>query len=60
MSGDEWRQRLCEMGERHQAAWLLDFVETLQATSRKRKTVLRRAMSFLPQMQKAGCARSAG
>ena len=43
-----------------QAAWLLGFVETLPATSQKRKTVLRRAMLFLPKMQKAGCARSAG
>ena len=51
---------LSGMGERYQAAWLLDCVETLPATSRKRKTVLRRAMSFLPKMQKAGCARSAG
>jgi len=48
------------MGERHQAAWLLDCVETLPATSQKRKTVLRRAMPLLSQMQKAGCARSAG
>ena len=60
MSGDEWRQGLCGMGERHQATRLLDFVETLPATSQKRKTVLRRAMSFLPKMQKAGCTRSAG
>ena len=43
-----------------QVAWLLGFVETLPATSQKRKTVLRRAMSFLPKMQKTGCARSAG
>ena len=54
MSGDEWRQRLCGMGERHQAAWLLDFVETLQATSRKRKAVLRRAMSLRVFMIKKG------
>ena len=39
---------LCGVGECHQAVWLLDFVETLQATSRKGKAVLRRAMSFLP------------
>ena len=46
------------VGERHQAAWLLDFVETLPAMFRKQKAVLRRAMSFLPKMRKAGCARS--
>ena len=39
MSGDEWRQGLYGVGERHQAAWLLDFVETLPATSQKRKAV---------------------
>ena len=43
-----------------QAAWLLGFVETLPAMSQKRKTVLRRAMTFLPKMQKADCFRSAG
>ena len=49
-----------------QAASLLGFTaasrafETLPATSQKRKAVLRRAMSFLPKMRKAGCARSAG
>ena len=53
-------RRLCGVGERYQAAWLLDFVETLPVTSQKRKTVLRRAMLFLPKMQKAGCARSTG
>ena len=56
--GDEVaKRRKCWI---RQVAWLLGFVETLPATSQKRKTVLRCAMSFLPQMQKAGCARSAG
>ena len=36
------------------------FRREVACNSQKRKAVLRRAMSFLPQMQKAGCARSAG